>query len=103
VRGPEEITEVRAAGEAFIIRTDPAGTPQGFAMASNTLTLLTLFWRRAIHGERGWRIRVRRYADDPTGPVLHEVATESREEAKERLNELSAAMRQGEIPWRPHA
>jgi hypothetical protein len=99
VAKPEELTTITSRGERFLIRVEPAGLPQGFGMASQTITLLSLTWVRLVRGERGWRLRVRRYADDPAGPVLHEEEVVSAEDAKLRLDGLVASMRSGDWPW----
>ncbi len=96
---PEELTTITSRGETFLIRAEPSGLPQGVAMASQTATLLSLTWARLVRRERGWRLRVRRYADDPTGPVLHEEDAASAEEARRRLSRLVASIRSGHWPW----
>ncbi|MDP9420226.1 MAG: hypothetical protein M3P53_08790 [Actinomycetota bacterium] len=96
---PEELTTITSRGEKFLIRAEPAGLPQGVGMASQTATLLSLTWRRLVRGERGWRLRVRRFADDPTGPILYEEEAASAEEAARRLHGLITAMRSGDWPW----
>lgn len=96
---PEELTTITSRGEKFLIRAEPAGLPQGFGMASQTLTMLSLMWARLVRKERGWRLRVRRYSDDPAGPVLYEEEAATAEEAKHRLGGLVASMRSGAWPW----
>ncbi len=99
MRGPEEITTVTSAGETFLIRTEPAGMPQGFGMASQTLTALWLAWTRLVRRDRSWHLRVRRFSDDPAGPILHHDVAASAEEAKQWLTLLREAIRSGHRPW----
>lgn len=85
VKGPEEMTKVTSAGETFLIRTEPAGMPQSFAVASQTLTALSLAWTQLVRRDRSWHLRVPRFRDDPAGPVLHHEVAASAEEAKRGL------------------
>lgn len=103
VRGPEETTTVTSAGETFLIRTEPAGMPQGFAMASQTLTALSLAWTQLVLRDNSWHLRVRRFGDDPAGPVLHHEVAASAEEAKQRLTLIRQAIKSGNRPWEESA
>jgi hypothetical protein len=99
VRGPDEVTFVHSSGESFVVRTEPAGIPQGLAAASQTLTEISLLWTRIVRRDRSWHIRVRRYVDDPAGPVLyHETATSS-DDALQRLERLREVIATGRLPW----
>lgn len=95
-RGPDELTYISSRGETFIVRTEPAGSPQGWGIASLSLTLLSLL--RAL-GDRSWHLRVRRYADDPIGPVLYHEVAESREDAVERLTRVREDIERARWPW----
>ena len=92
------ITEVRCGNQRFIIRAEQGSTPQGAAMLSATASmvhgLLTLF-----RGDRSWLRRVRRYSDDPMGPVIYEEAVASKAEMKQRLSALMELIASGREPW----
>ncbi len=101
--GPEEITTLTVGGATFLIRTEPAGIPQGLGTASQTITLLSLAWRRLVLRDHSWHLRVRRFHDDPAGPVLHDEIATSAEDAKERLAQLGDAIKSGRPPWSENA
>lgn len=92
------ITEVRSGNQRFIIRAEQGSTPQGAAMLSATASMvhavLTL-----IRRDRSWHLRVRRYSDDPMGPVIYEEVVASKREMKQRLSALRESIASGREPW----
>ena len=67
-------------------------------MVSNTASLFYAL-SSLIRRDFKWRVRVRRYADDPMGPVVHEEVFASKKDMRQRLPELRRAIASGEMPW----
>ena len=68
-------------------------------MASQTYAALSVFVTRFILRDRSWHLRVRRFADDPTGPVLHHEVAVNAEVAKQRLVVLRDAIESERRRW----
>lgn len=96
---PPEMTDIRVNGEQLLIRTEPVGTPQGIGNASSTYTALSLAWHRVVRRDRRWSLRVRRFSDDPTGPILHEEYAPDASSAARQLDALVERLRSGDVPW----
>jgi hypothetical protein len=99
--GPAELTEIRADGIDYVVRTGPTGVMDSALPMLSFIALTFTTIRRWLRRDSTWTIAVRKRADDPLGPDVHQEVLQSREAASQRLPELLKEARAGHPAWRP--
>jgi len=94
----EYLDQAVCGADAYVIRAEPTGMPEGVASLSVWVELLVEL-RRRFTGNRTWTLRVRRRVDDPFGVVIHEEVVADEMRAKARVEELAREIRSGTMPW----
>jgi hypothetical protein len=93
---------VHANGECYVIRVRPWNYewwPLGLGWPWRGLEGL----QRLMEGDHRWTLRVRRFAEDPRGPVVHEESIASRSKVPAAIQRTQDLLRSGELTSRDQA
>ena len=82
------------SGVDFVIRVDPWNLPDG---RSDSWTSTVAFVQRAVERNHSWTLRVRRFSDDPFGPVIHEERIDKRSQVPEAISRVERAIHSGAL------
>ena len=80
----------------FVIRVDHWNRSPGFFGGSSLATVLEPI-ERAVRRDHSFTLRVRRAADDPFGPTIHEEPVRERSEVVDAIARTEERLRSGEI------
>ena len=93
---------VHANGECYVIRVKPWNYewwPLGLGWPWRGLEGL----QRLMEGDHRWTLRVRRCAEDPRGPVIHEESIAKRSQVPAAIQRTQDLLRSGELTSRDQA
>ena len=96
----EYLDQAVFGGDAYVIRAEPTGMPEGVASLSVWVELVVEL-RRRFTRNRTWTVLVRRRIDDPFGVVIHQEVLADEMRSKARVEELAREIRSGTMPWAP--
>jgi hypothetical protein len=91
------MTEVAAPHGRYVIRARPIGSPDGW-LAYNPLFGALV---RVIGRDKRWVVQVRRWSDDPYGPVALSEIIPSVDEAKSTVADVEHRLHRGELDQAP--